>query len=139
MKFSTQNKNGVTHVPWGTIKVYVDKHKPGTKLLWEIRPAKSTESSPMRNYYFGCVIKPTLAELGYESYESAAFHERMKQLYFDIEPDELGIYQNVPSVFGKKSKLEVAEKWKFVEMVVRLVNKYGVVVDDPPERGPYAK
>ena len=134
MKFSTQNRNGKTPVQWKAIKAYVDKQKPGTKLLWDVHPAKSTESDPMRNYYFGCVIKPTLAELGYEPFESTDFHEKMKQLYFDIEPDELGIYRDVPSVFGKKSDLVLKKKWKFVDFVVRTVNKYGVVVDDPPDR-----
>ena len=68
----------------------------------------------------------------YEPHEKKAFHEQLKELYFDPEPDEHG-FRHVPNVFHKKKGLSTKKQIKFVDWVIRLASKQKIYIPDPNE------
>jgi len=134
MKFrAISNPERKLNVNWDHINVYISRWVAGTPFDVEITRKQSTKSDPLRKYYFSTVLKPFMDELGYDPDEEELFHRQLKIVYFRIKPDEHGIYRNVPSVFGDKSKLPVAMKADFTEWVIRKAAKYGLYIEPAKE------
>ena len=132
MKFKAiSNEKRELELNWKHINLYCSRWKPDTSFEVEIVRRVARRSDPLRRYYFGAVIKPLMKELGYEPHELDRFHEQLKIKYFNLKPDERGIYRNVPSVFSDESELPVPDKKEFTDWVVRIAAKYGVYIDDP--------
>jgi len=115
------------------INIYTSKWKPGTPFDFELTRRVARKSDPLRKYYFAVVIKEYMNHLGYEPDEEELFHRQLKITYFQIKPDEKGIYRNVPSVFSNESELPVPDKTAFVDWVVRCAARDGVYIPDPNE------
>jgi len=127
-------------VNWDHINLYLSRRKPGTLFEIEIKPFERKISDPLRRYYWSTVLPPLLKELGYEPHEDELVHNQLKILFFNCEPDERGIYRNVPSVFGNQSDEPISRKQEFIEYVKRIAVKYGVYIPDVNEiesRGPF--
>lgn len=132
MKFKlVSDKNRKVNINMDRINIYTSRWKPGTPIDFSITRKVQTTSDPMRKYYFVAVTKPFMEKLGYEPHEETLFHTQLKITYFQVKPDERGIYRNVPSVFGKDSDIPVPEKKKFVDWVVRRAADHGVYIEDP--------
>jgi len=134
MKFRFQKIKGKADINWDLINTYISRWKDGTWFDQEIIRHQHTRSDPMRKYYFSTVIKVFMNHLGYEPDEEYLFHRQLKITYFQIKPDEKGIYRKVPSVFSNKSDIPVSEKKKFVDWVIRKAAVDGVYIPDPGER-----
>ena len=120
-------------VNWDNVNTYVSRWKPHTPFVVEITRRQAKKSDPMRKYYFAVVVKEFMKHLGYEVDEEELFHRQLKIVYFQVKPDEKGIYRNVPSVFGNESDLDVSVKKEFVDWVVRKAAHEGVYIPDPNE------
>lgn len=132
MKFKARTDDSKRlEVNWDHINVYLSQWKAGTVLDVEIVRRISRKSDPMRKYYFSAVIRPFMEHLGYEPDELELFHRQLKITFFQIKPDNKGIYRNVPSVFSNESKVVVPDKKRFVDWVVRTAAKEGVYIEDP--------
>jgi len=114
------------------VEKYLLKFKAGTVLDMELKRARKSRSEPQQAYYWANVL-PTLGDhLGYDrGPEQERLHDWLKCLYFNIQPDSRGIYKGIPSVWGKESKLDVKERSEFVDYVIRLAAKEGVVINEP--------
>jgi len=115
------------------VDIYTSRWKPGTPFDFEIIRRVARKSDPMRKYYFGVVIKEYMKHLGYEPHEEELFHRQLKIIYFQIKPDEKGIYREVPSVFSNESDIEVPKKKEFVDWVIRCAARDGAYIPDPNE------
>lgn len=126
------------------VDTYTGRYKPGTSYDVSVTRRQAKVSDPMRKYYFAAVVPPLMEELGYNQYETLFFHQQLKIRYFEYHPDFLGddgeptikqdgrgIWRNVPSVFGKDSKMDVSVKKAFVDEVVRWASFYGIYIEDP--------
>jgi len=134
MKFKlVSDKNRRINLNMDRINIYTSRWKSGTPFDFEIVRKVHTKSDPLRKYYFSVVTKTYMDDRGYERHEEELFHRQLKIVYFQIKPDEKGIYRDVPSVFGNDSDIPVPEKIKFVEWVVRCAAKDGVYIPDPNE------
>jgi len=117
---------------WDLINVYLQGFKPDTWFDITITRKTKKISDPLRKYYFAGVLPPFMKELGYEPDDEDQFHLQLKVRYFNIKPDERGIYKDIPHVFHKdKTELDVPKQVEFVEWVKRLAAKYGVYIEDP--------
>ena len=85
----------------------------------------------MRKYYFAEVLPTFAGGIGYDPDEYLLFHQQLKIVYFQIEPDKKGIYRKVPHVFANESDIPVPEKKKFVDWVIRKAAMEGVYIKDP--------
>ena len=140
MKFkAVSNGQRKLDLNWDHINLYVSRWIPGTPFDVEITRRQKKKSDPMRKYYFGAVLPPFMEELGYERHEDELFHHQMKSLFFKNDPkygmkqDVLGVWRNVPSVFGNDSEMPISEKKKFVDWVIRQASRAGVYIPDPNE------
>jgi len=132
MKLKAQtDKNRKINLNWDLINVYLSRWKPETWIDIEIKRHQHKKSDPLRKYHFGGVLPELMNHLGYEKDEKYQFHWQLKIKYFGIEPDKRGIYRNVPSVFGDKSKIPVSKKKEFVDWVIRKAAKMGCYIPDP--------
>ena len=132
MKFQARtNSKREIEIQWDRVNAYLSKWPPETVLDVEIVKRVPRKSDPLRKYYFGGVIKPFMEYLGYEPDELELFHRQLKITYFQIKPDNKGIYRNVPSVFSNESEIHVPTKKKFVDWVIRTAAKEGVYISDP--------
>ena len=114
------------------IDSYLQGFKPDTWFDIEIKRKTKKKSDPLRSYYFSAVLPIYMEHLGYEPQEQELFHDQLKKVYFQVQPDKKGIYRNVPHVFSNsESELDVPEKVKFVEWVKRCGAKDGVYIEDP--------
>lgn len=138
MKFSAQKRKPcpsckcALNFNWESVNAYLFRYKENWFNI-EIQRKQRKKSDPLRKYYFGVVLPDFMAHLGYEKHEDELFHRQLKITYYRIEPDQKGIYRNVPSVFGNKSEIPVGEKKDFVDWVVRTAAKDGVYIPDPGE------
>ena len=112
-----------------TINRYLEKWKNDTVFNVSITRPKRTNSDPLRNYYWGKVIR-SFMKLGYEPQDFENLHKHFKFSFFKPQPDELGIKPE-PMVFSKKSKITVDQKWDFVEWVRRIAARQGLDIQDP--------
>ena len=133
MKFKAIKIDGKLSISWDRINAYLSNFKDGTAFDLEIVRRQKTRSDPMRSYYWGAVLPPFMAALGYEKDEDDLVHRQLKITYFRVQPDKRGVYRNkdVPSVFGDSSALGVAEKKAFLDWVIRKAAENGVYIDDP--------
>ena len=137
-KLVSDNNRKIT-LNMDAISAYTSRYKPGSPFDFEIVRRQSKKSDPMRKYYFSTVLPPFMDELGYEKHEDELFHHQMKSLFFknykeyEMEQDVLGVWRNVPSVFGKDSTMPISRKKKFVDWVIRQAARGGVYIPDPNE------
>ena len=123
------------------IQAYVSRYKPGSPFDFELKRKVARKSDPMRKYYFAEVVSTYAEGLGYEVNEYYLFHTQLKFVYFnaiyegdkDKQPyiDNKGIMRNIPSVFADDSELDVSEKKKFLDWVVRCAGRDGIYIKDP--------
>ena len=133
MKFQAQKIKGKLNINWEHITTYTSRWKDGTEFYVEITRKQKTVSDPMRKYYFAAVLPPFMSHLGYDPEEEELFHRQLKIVYFRIEPDNKGIYRNVPSVFGNDSEIPISEKTQFLDWVIRKAAQEGVYIENPDE------
>jgi ferric iron reductase protein FhuF len=138
LKFKARtDENRELLAKWDLVAAYVSRYKPHTVFDIEIVRRQKTESSPLRKYYFACVMPPLVEKTGYEKHETLLVHHQMKVTYFKDDPnyeiyqDKRGIWRNVPSVFSKDSKIKVSIKKEFVDWAIRLAAQYGAYIEDP--------
>jgi hypothetical protein len=134
MKFRIKSdKNRRVQFPVDKINIYTSRWLPDTWFDVEIKRKVKKRSDPLRKYYFAAVLAPFAKELGYERDEHLLLHRQLKITYWQVKPDERGIYRNkdVPSVFSDKSDIDVPVKKEFVDWVIRKAAHYGVIVEDP--------
>ena len=133
MKFKAIKIDGKLSISWDKINAYLSNFKDGTAFDFEIVRRQKTRSDPMRSYYWGAVLPPFMAALGYEKDEDDLVHRQLKITYFRVKPDKRGIYRNkdIPSVFGDNSTLTIEEKKNFIDWVIRKAAENGVYIDDP--------
>ena len=132
MRFKlVSDKNRKINLNLDAIHAYVSRWKPFTPIDFEVTRRQKTVSTPMRSYYFAAVIKPYGEFLGYDSDEILLLHKQLKIVFFQIQPDEKGIYRtkDIPSVFGNDSELPISEKTKFLEWVIRKATKDGCYIE----------
>lgn len=135
MKFKLVSTNDrKLNINLDKINLYVSRYKPNTKFDFEITRRVSRRSDPMRKYYFSTVVRIFMDHLGYEPHELEIFHRQLKITFFQIKPDNKGIYRNVPSVFSNESNIAVPDKKRFVDWVIRTAAKEGVYIPDPGEK-----
>ena len=125
------DKNRKLNLDLERINLYCSRWKPDTEFEVEIKRHEVTISHPMRKYYWSVVLPTLCKELGYEPDDYEQVHTQLKARYFRIEPDERGIYKDMPSVFGNESDKTLSEKNEFVEYVKRVGAKYGIYIRDP--------
>ena len=136
MKFRTKSDNTRSiSLNMELINAYVSRWLPNTWFDISITRKKKTVSSPMRKYFFGVVMPEFLNGFGYEPEEKLVVHERLKILYFGIEPDKHGIYRpsDIPSVFGDDSDVPIDKKQGYIEWVKRKAAEEGIYIPDPGE------
>jgi hypothetical protein len=135
MKFKAIKADGKLQINWDRIAVYLTNFKDGTAFNVEIVRRQKTRSTPLRAYYFGAVLPTFMDALGYEKEDTDNFHRQLKIVYFQIKPDKRGIYKEkeIPSVFGDESKIQIDEKQKFIQWVIRKAAENGVYIPDPNE------
>ena len=123
-------------VNWDRVNAYLSKWPPGTVLDIEIVKRVPRKSSPLRSYYFAAVLPPIAEFAGYEKSEILDLHKFMKIRYFNVKPDNWGVYRkkDIPSVFSDESELDVPKKKDFVDHVVRQAAKLGVYIPSPGEK-----
>ena len=134
MKFKAlSDKERKLDLNWDCVNLYVSRYKPNTPFDIEITRRQAKRSNPLRAYYFGAVLPPIAEYAGYEKNEILKLHEFMKIRYFNVQPDKWGIYRDkdIPSVFSDESEIEVPDKKKFVDHVIRQASKLGVYIPDP--------
>lgn len=97
----------------------------------EIKKKRKKASDSQRQYYFGAVLTEFMNHLGYDPDEKLAFHNQLKCLYFNTEPDQNG-FLIPPSVFtkGKRTTKEAAD---FIQWVQRKAAEMGCYIPDPNE------
>ena len=114
------------------LKAYLSRCKDGDVFRCSIKKPQKIGSNPLRRYYFGVMLPLFMSEIGYEPHEKDMFHEQLKMLYFQPEPDEHG-FKRVPAVFRKKARKKTKEQVKFTEWVKRLAEEQGIYLPDPNE------
>ena len=120
---------------WELLKLHLERYKPDTMIEIEVRRFERKESSPMRKYYFGYVLKRLLEATGYDPDEALIVHHNLKGTFFEHDPeydvkrDERGIFRNVPHVFSKKSPVPISKKKEFIAWVTRKGVEYGAEYD----------
>lgn len=130
MKFKAKtNEKRQLDIRWDLVNAYLSRWKPGTEFTIKITRKQKTVSDPMRKMYFSGILKKFAHHLGYDPDEYLLFHEQLKIIYFQIKPDRLGIYRNVPHVFANESKIPISEKQKFIEWVLRKAAQEGIVIN----------
>ena len=143
MKFDAKSsKNGSLELSvFNILQIHVKRYPPETVFEIGIKRLKKTKSDPMRRYYFGFVLPPLMEASGYDVDEKALVHHNLKGKYFECKIDpRLNTYVGVPSVFGNESRLQIDEKWEFVEWVIRFATRppeeggFGCKIPDPTER-----
>ena len=147
MKFKAiSNNHRELNLNTDLINIYVSRWKPETWFNVEITRKQAKKSDPMRRFYFAAVLPPFLKELGYEQDEGLFFHQQLKIRFFEKQPefldkngdsiikqDKFGLWENVPSVFGNDSDMDVSVKKEFTDWVVRKAAHYGVYIEEPGE------
>jgi hypothetical protein len=132
MKFTAKiNSQRKLDVNWDLVNQYVSRWKPDTLLEIEIKRKERKVSDPLRRYYFAGVLPDFMEHLGYEKDEQELFHRQLKITYFQIKPDDHGIYRGVPSVFGNGSDIPISTKIKFIDWVIRKAAHEGVIINEP--------
>ncbi len=131
MQFRFQKIKGKAEINWELVNVYLSRWKDDTWFDIEIVRHQHKRSDPMRKWYFSTVLPAIAEHLGYERDEHLDVHRFLKIRYFNIEPDKLGIYRKVPSIFSDKSKIVISEKKKFLDYVIRKAAERGVIINDP--------
>ena len=131
MKFqATIDKDRKPVVNWDRVWLYCSRWKPGTVLQIEI--SRRQKKHPIRAYYFAEVIYKLAEHLGYDhGEETELLHRQLKITFFQIKPDEKGIYRNVPHVFSDDSDISSEVRTQFLEWVIRVAAREGVIVEDP--------
>ncbi len=135
MKFRSRKENGKLVFQPGhkeLIQAYLSRFKDGDVFVHEIRRPQKLGSNPYRRYYFGVVLKDFMAGLFYEPHEKDMFHEQLKELYFQVKPDEHG-FKRIPNVFHKKKGLSVKKQIEYVDWVKRLAAQQDIYLPDPNE------
>ena len=94
MKFkAVTNEHRQLDLNWQHINLYLSRWKPGTPFEVEITRRQKTKSTPMRKYYFSTVLPPFMENQGYDPDEKEEFHEHLKIIFFQVEPDKRGFYR----------------------------------------------
>ncbi len=126
-----------------SVNAYCSRWKPHTAFEVSIVRRTPRVSSPMRAYYFAEVIAKLGEELGYDIEEIELLHRQLKITYFKLKgpllekyklpemiEDKHHIWRNVPAVFGNDSEIPVLEKVKFLDWVIRIAGKEGVIIKE---------
>ena len=131
MKFRARKEQNKLVYQKELVQAYLSRFPENTVFKVDItRPQKS--SDPYRRYYFGVVLKDFMAGIFYEPHEKDMFHEQLKELYFQPEPDEHG-FKRVPNVFHKKKGLPIKKQIEFTEWVKRLAAQQDIYISDVNE------
>jgi len=132
MKFRARKEKDRLVYQKELVQAYLSRFKEGDVFKIEIRRPQKIGSDPYRRYYFGVVIKDFMAGLFYEPHEKDMFHEQLKELYFQVKPDEHG-FKRIPNVFHKKKGLPSKKQIEFIEWVKRLAAREGIYIPDVNE------
>ncbi|MCP4569064.1 MAG: hypothetical protein GY841_15930 [FCB group bacterium] len=121
-------------VNWELVATHVARWKPKTFFDISITRKQKRDSDPLRGYYFSTVLRIFAENQGYDRHDEKLFHHQLKAIFFQIKPDKLGVYRDVPHVFHKeKSELDVPRKRQFVSWVKRFAAEQGCYIPDPGE------
>ena len=103
------------------IQTYVGRYKPGTWFDIEVTRKQKTVSSPMRRYFYGVVLPKFLEAYYYDPEDGKTVHKHLKCLFFNVQPDEHGVYRDsdVPAVFADDSIIPIDKKQAYIEYVKR--------------------
>ena len=101
---------------WERVYLYCARWKPGTPLEISITRRKPKTSDPMRKLYFGHVLPSYGNHLGYDADEHMLLHRQLKIVWHKCEPDNKGIYLNVPRMFANDAATDVSIKRRFLNM-----------------------
>ena len=117
------------------INAHAARWKPGTVFEVSVKRVQRKVSDPMRRYYFAVVLPVFLNAYGYDPEEALVVHERLKTLFFHVQPDDHGVYRKgtVPSVFGNDSEVPIDQKTAFMDWVKRKSAEEGKYTPDPGE------
>ena len=133
MKFRGRLDKGKLAYQKELLQAYLSRYKDGDVFKIDITRPQKLGSNPYRKYYFGAVLPKFMKEIGYEPHEKDMFHEQLKELYFNVKPDEHG-FKRISNVFHKKKGLPVKKQIEFVDWVKRLAaKKCGIYIPDPNE------
>lgn len=134
MKFKLlSDKNRRIQLDMDKIQLYISRWKPFSPFDIEITRRVAKKSDPLRHYYWAVVVRTYAEHLGYDADEIELLHRQLKIVYFQVKPDDKGIYRNVPSVFSNESDIDVPEKKNFCDWVIRCAAKDGVYIPEPNE------
>jgi len=130
MKFRAKtNDKREIEIQWQQVNTYLSKWPPGTVLDVEIVRRQSRKSDPMRKLYFATILPQFAGHLGYDPDEYLLFHRQLKIVYFQVQPDDKGIYRKVPHVFANESTLSVGKKKRFMDWVERKASMEGCYIE----------
>uniref|UniRef100_A0A6M3JS09 Uncharacterized protein n=2 Tax=viral metagenome TaxID=1070528 RepID=A0A6M3JS09_9ZZZZ len=132
MKFRARLEKGRLVYQRELVQAYLSRFKEGDVFKCDITRPQKIGSDPLRKYYFASCLPIFMKEIGYEPHEKNMFHEQLKMLYFDPQPDKHG-FRRVPSLFRKKAKKPTKEQYEFVEWVKRLAAQQDIYLPDPNE------
>jgi len=131
MKFKARtDDNRKLETNWDRVNLYLSRWKPGT--VFDLEVTRPRKKNPIRAYYFAEVIYKLAEALGYDhGEETLLLHHQLKATFFQCEKDSKGIYRKVPHVFSDDSKLSDEKRTAFLEWVIRVCAREGVMIDDP--------
>ena len=132
MKFRARLEKGRLVYQKELVRAYLARFKEGDVFKCDITRPQKIGSDPLRKYYFAACLPIFMKEIGYEPHEKNMFHEQLKMLYFDPQPDRHG-FRRVPAVFRKKARKPTKEQYEFVEWVKRLAAQQDIYLPDPNE------
>lgn len=138
MKFKeVSDDNRKLDINMVAINAYVSRWKPHTPFDIEVvrRVPKKTATAPQRGWYFSCVLPALMSACGYDPDESGLVHRQLKILFFQVQPDEHGIYRDkdIPSVFSLESDIGMEVRGRFIDWVCRKAAENGEYVPNPGE------
>lgn len=126
--------SGNLDLSWSSVMLYVSKFEPETEFRVEVVALDGKDPDPIRKYYFSTILKVFLEAYGYDPDEKEVVHERLKIVFFDIEPDRFGVCREVPKLFSDDSGQPMAVKVKFCDWVIRKSTEAGYLTPEAEKR-----
>jgi hypothetical protein len=114
------------------IEAYVSRWKPHSTFRFELtRIDDRTATSPQRGYYYSAILPALMKGCGYDPEESKTVHRQLKIIFFNVQPDDHGIYRDkdIPSVFSLKSDIGPKKRGDFIDWVLRKAAENGEYVE----------
>lgn len=114
------------------IDAYIARWKPHSTFRFELtRIDDKVASDPQRGFYYAAILPALMKGCGYDPEEANTVHRQLKIIFFNVQPDEHGIYRNkdIPSVFSLKSDIGAQKRSAFIDWVLRKAAENGEYVD----------